>query len=99
MLGCGIDIQHAHIQIFLLLLICHEEASDGLGQLFAQLDSILVVAIDVPQKAFDGSSVLIHRQQLAAGEGSQLLKQKRERGPVPWEELVGEKGFGDFLEL
>mmetsp|Transcript_89803 Transcript_89803/g.149314 ORF Transcript_89803/g.149314 Transcript_89803/m.149314 type:complete len:539 (-) Transcript_89803:270-1886(-) len=58
------------------------------GKDLAELDAPLIEAVDAPQTALDGDTVLIESQQLANFKGAELGEEEGIRWPVPGKGLV-----------
>ena len=69
--------------------LSHHLRLDGLGQLFAQLHSPLVVGVDIPDNALGEDLHLVHREERAQGEGGHSVHHDAVSRPIPSELLVG----------
>jgi hypothetical protein len=60
------------------------------GQDLAQFHSVLIVAVELPDEAFDAGAVFVDGQELSALVGIEFTqKQEGKRGSVAWELLMG----------
>jgi len=64
-------------------------ADNLLRQNFAQFHAPLVERIDLPDHSLGENTVLVQGDQLPQGLRGQLLKQKRARWPITFEDAVG----------
>jgi len=81
------------------LALALELAEDALGKLLAELNTPLVVGVDVPDGALDKGEVLVVGDQSTKRTGGDLLCKDGSGGPVAEESLVGNELVGSALGL
>ena len=97
--SCRIELESFVARFTGYFLVSLQKWSDFFGKSFTQLDTPLIKAVNIPQEAFNCSTMFIDGKKLSCRKRSQLFEQELRARSISWEEFMIPQKFWDLFRF